>query len=92
MSWATRNAELLAELVGEHLGLALLPVLLGLAIALPLGWAANRSPGLRAVVVPAAGVLYTIPSLALFVVLPGLLGTARCAACWESSCRWRCRC
>jgi osmoprotectant transport system permease protein len=27
------------------------------------------------VLIPAAGVLYTVPSLALFVVLPGILGT-----------------
>jgi osmoprotectant transport system permease protein len=44
-------------------------------LSVPLGWLANRFPLARAVLVPAAGVLYTIPSLTLFVVLPGILGT-----------------
>ncbi|MBC8093591.1 MAG: ABC transporter permease subunit [Pseudonocardia sp.] len=55
--------------------LALLPVLIGLVVAIPLGWLANRSPVARAILVPAAGLLYTIPSLVLFILLPGILGT-----------------
>src|SRR5690606_16573843 len=55
--------------------LSLVPVVIGVVVAVPLGWLANRSPGARAVLVPASGLLYTIPSLALFVVLPGILGT-----------------
>jgi osmoprotectant transport system permease protein len=43
--------------------------------AVPLGWLTNRSASARAVLIPASGLLYTIPSLALFVVLPGILGT-----------------
>ena len=69
--WIPRNAELIVGLLGEHLVLALLPVLVGLVLAVPLGWLANRSPAARAVLIPSAGLLYTIPSLALFVVLPG---------------------
>ena len=61
--------------LGNHVWLSALPVLLGLIIALPLGWLANRYRWLYAPLISVAGLLYTIPSIALFVVLPGLLGT-----------------
>lgn len=68
------HAEILSWL-GNHVWLAALPVMLGLIIALPLGWLAQRYRWLYAPIVSIAGLLYTIPSIALFVVLPGLLGT-----------------
>ena len=58
-----------------HLRLALVPVLIGLAIALPLGLLVQRTQLARRVTTAAAGVVFTIPSLALFVVLPMLIGT-----------------
>ncbi|PVZ14854.1 ABC transporter permease [Actinomycetospora cinnamomea] len=63
------------ELVVAHVLLAVVPVLLGLVVALPLGWWAHRSPVARRVLVPLSGALYTIPSLALIVVIPVVLGT-----------------
>jgi osmoprotectant transport system permease protein len=74
-SWIPSNADRILALTVEHLRLALIPVVAGLVLSVPLGWLANRYPLARAVLVPAAGVLYTIPSLTLFVVLPGILGT-----------------
>jgi osmoprotectant transport system permease protein len=68
------HADILSWL-GNHIWLAALPVVLGLIIALPLGWVAQRYRWLYAPIVSVAGLLYTIPSIALFVVLPGLLGT-----------------
>ena len=47
----------------------------GLLVALPLGWVAQRDPRLAPVVVGGSGLLYTIPSLALFILMPLLLGT-----------------
>ncbi len=61
--------------LGYHAWLSAVPVLLGLVISLPLGWLAVRKRWLYAPVVGVAGLLYTIPSIALFVVLPDLLGT-----------------
>ncbi len=58
-----------------HLRLALLPVLLGLAIAVPLGVAVQRAPLARRLTTATASIVFTIPSLALFVVLPVILGT-----------------
>ena len=61
--------------LGYHAWLSALPVALGLVISLPLGWFAVRKSWLYAPVVGLAGLLYTIPSIALFVILPDLLGT-----------------
>lgn len=63
------------DLAGRHLYLAGLPLLLGLLLALPLGWLARRSRWWGGPLVAGTGLLYTIPSLALFILLPGILGT-----------------
>lgn len=55
--------------------LAVLPVVIGLAIALPVGWMASRYRWTYPPLVTGAGLLYTIPSIVLFFVLPGLIGT-----------------
>jgi osmoprotectant transport system permease protein len=73
--WIPRNGGLILGLLGQHLVLSFLPVVIGLVLAVPLGWLANRSRAARAVLIPTAGVLYTVPSLVLFIVLPGILGT-----------------
>jgi osmoprotectant transport system permease protein len=58
-----------------HLRLSLLPVLTGLAIAVPLGVAVQRAPMARRLTTAAASLVFTIPSLALFVALPVIIGT-----------------
>jgi osmoprotectant transport system permease protein len=58
-----------------HLRLSLLPVLAGLAIALPWGVLVWRRAVLRRLTTVTASVVFTIPSLALFVVLPLLIPT-----------------
>lgn len=64
-----------AELALQHTYLAGVPLLLGLLCSLPLGWLAVRRRWLYPPVIAGTGLLYTIPSLALFILLPGLLGT-----------------
>lgn len=75
MTWALEHWSEVLSLAGTHAVLAALPLLLGLVIALPLGWAARRWPGVYPVLVTTSGLLYTIPSLALFILMPLLLGT-----------------
>ncbi|HUB54590.1 MAG TPA: ABC transporter permease [Mycobacterium sp.] len=58
-----------------HLRLSLLPVLAGLAIAVPWGVLAWRRATLRRLTTLTASVVFTIPSLALFVVLPLVIPT-----------------
>ncbi len=75
MNWVAGNLPLIGELTLEHLAFALPPVVIGLLLAVPLGWLANRTRLGRTVTINIAGLLYTVPSLALFVLLPPLLGT-----------------
>jgi osmoprotectant transport system permease protein len=58
-----------------HLRLSMVPVLIGLAIAVPLGVLVQRAPIPRRLTTATASVVFTIPSLALFVVLPTIIGT-----------------
>src|SRR6202020_1524294 len=58
-----------------HLRLSLVPVLAGVAIALPWGVLAWRTTALRRLTTVAASAVFTIPSLALFVVLPLVVPT-----------------
>jgi osmoprotectant transport system permease protein len=58
-----------------HLRLSLVPVLIGLAIAVPLGVLVQRTTMLRRLTTVTASVVFTIPSLALFVVLPLIIPT-----------------
>lgn len=55
--------------------LAAAPLLVGLLVALPIGWLASRYRWTYPPIVSGAGILYTIPSLVLFLVMPGLIGT-----------------
>jgi osmoprotectant transport system permease protein len=55
--------------------LALVPVAVGLALSLPLGWLASRYRWGYPPIVTLGGVLYTIPSIVLFLALPGIIGT-----------------
>ena len=75
MGWVSGNLPLIGELTLEHLYFALPPIVIGLVLAIPLGWLANRTRAGRTVAINLSGLLYTIPSLALFVLLPPLLGT-----------------
>ncbi|WP_425626893.1 ABC transporter permease [Agrobacterium tumefaciens] len=73
--WLYRESGRIFELFIWHLGLSVIPVVIGLLLALPLGWIAQRAGLFRSTLLGVAGLLYTIPSLALFVLLPLVLGT-----------------
>ena len=57
------------------LWLAGLPVVIGLAISLPIGWLASRFRWTYPPVVTTMGLIYTVPSIVIFLILPGILGT-----------------
>ncbi|MHA7288386.1 ABC transporter permease [Arthrobacter sp. MDT3-24] len=75
MEWFLANSGMVMGLAGQHLVLALIPMVLGLVISIPLAQLARTHPALRSVVVTASSLLYTVPSLALFIILPSILGT-----------------
>jgi len=75
MSWVLANLGLIAERAVSHLGLALPAILASFLLSLPLGWFAHHYRWSRTALLGAAGLLYAIPSLPLFVLLPTVIGT-----------------
>lgn len=58
----------------DHVYLSVLPVVLGLIVALPLGYIARRYSWTYPPLISITGLLYTIPSIALFVIIPSVFG------------------
>lgn len=75
MDWILAHPGDVVGLTLRHSWLTGVPLVLGLLVSLPLGWLARRTPRLEGVVITLSGLLYTIPSLALFVLMPLILGT-----------------
>ncbi|MBU2670354.1 ABC transporter permease [Actinoplanes bogorensis] len=75
ITYLSNNSEIIWAALRQHIALALIPVVLGFLLALPIGYLGVRFPWLYHPLVNVAGVLYSIPSLALFVFLPVVLGT-----------------
>ena len=75
LTYIRENFDTLVNWTGWHVLMTLAPLFIGLVLALPLGWLANRYRIIYAPVVTVTGLLYTIPSLALFVFMPVILGT-----------------
>jgi osmoprotectant transport system permease protein len=75
ISYVRDNHTVILEALGQHVWLSLLPVVIGIVLAVPVGSLAVRKRWLYQPIVNIGGIIYSIPSLALFVVLPALLGT-----------------
>ncbi len=75
MTWLTNNVGLVVELTLVHLGLAVPTILASLVVAVPIGWTAHRYRRTRSTLLTTSGLLYAIPSLPLFIVIPVLIGT-----------------
>lgn len=75
MQWLWENRDLVLGLSLEHVKLSVVPIIVGFIACIPLGWLANRFQLTRTIQLTLFGILFTIPSLALFVTLPSVLGT-----------------
>ncbi len=75
MEWILGHLDEVWGYTWQHAWLSAVPTVLGLAVALPVGWSARRWAWLYTPVVVGTGLLYTIPSLALFILMPLVLGT-----------------
>ena len=73
--WVERNLQMIGELTVEHVILALVPVVLAFVISIPLGFLVSKTGKAADVLLAILGVIYSIPSLALFVLMPLVLGT-----------------
>lgn len=72
--WLTQNVGEIAGYLVQHIELTALAVGIGFVISVPAGFVAWRVPALRGPLLGVAGVLYTIPSLALFALLVPFTG------------------
>lgn len=75
MTWLWGNLPLVLDLTLNHIRLSIVPIVLGFVIAVPLGRLTLTSRYARATMITAMSLLYTIPSLPLFVILPAIIGT-----------------
>ncbi len=75
INYLKNNPDNVTEWFFAHLWLSVLPVVLGLIIALPIGWVASHYRWTYPPITNLAGLLYTVPSLALFIIMPSILGT-----------------
>ncbi|WP_406189390.1 ABC transporter permease [Streptomyces griseus] len=76
-SWIADHTDDLTTLTLPHLQAALTAVLLGLLISLPLAVLAHRVRRLRGLLLGLSNVLFTIPSIAVFVLLLPVSGLTR---------------
>jgi osmoprotectant transport system permease protein len=74
MSYLIDNFAYVSQLFGQHLSLTLTVLFFSLLISIPLGVLIARVSWLRAPVLSILGVIYTIPSLSLFVLLIPVFG------------------
>jgi osmoprotectant transport system permease protein len=74
-NWIQRNAAMIGQLLVEHVILSIVPVLAAIVISIPLGYLVFRTGRFANFVLAVLGIVYAIPSLALFVVMPVILGT-----------------
>jgi len=75
MTWLLNNGNLIGQLVVAHLLIAIPPIILSFVISVPIGWVANRFSWSRGTLLTVLGLLYAIPSLPLFIILPLIIGT-----------------
>ena len=75
MTWVVANLGLIWARMLDHVVLSLPPIVLCFVIAVPLGWLARRYRVSRGIILTGAGLLYAVPSLPLFFVLPAVIGT-----------------
>lgn len=74
LDWIIDNVGMLAQRTAEHVVLTVIAVLGGILIAVPLTILIHRRRGLIGPVLGFTGILYAIPSLALFAVLIPVTG------------------
>ena len=74
MNWVGNNLELIGELTLVHLRQSLIALVIGFVVSIPLGWVAWRYRLVRSSVITITGLLYTIPSLALLILVPVVTG------------------
>ena len=76
IDYISSNTTVIWRAFSEHVFLALIPVALAIIFSLPLGYLAVRYSKLYYPLVNLSSILYAIPSLALFLLIPAIIGTS----------------
>lgn len=74
MDFIANNGDALVTAVGEHIFLSFISLVLSILVAVPLGILLSQVPKIANIVMTIAGVLQTIPTLALLALMIPLLG------------------
>ena len=74
MDWVLSHLDDIGSLTLTHIGLCVPAIVLGFVVSVPLGYFASRSRPARAVLLTGGNILYTIPGIALLVLVPVTLG------------------
>ncbi len=74
LDWVLDHLDVLARRIGEHMLVTVIAVVVGFVISFALALAVRRYPRLYAPILAISGVLYAIPSIALFVLLIPITG------------------
>lgn len=76
MTWVANNAQWIAHLVWLHLWLSVSAILVSVLIAVPVGWMVNRHKLTREALIALISVIYAVPSLPMFIVIPAITGVS----------------
>jgi osmoprotectant transport system permease protein len=79
-NWVSDHLDVIGSRVAEHIELTLIAVGVGFAISLPVAVYAHRNRRVYPAVTFVTGLLYTIPSIALFVILLPFTGLSTLTA------------
>ena len=71
--WIGRNLPEIWDLMLQHIVLSLVPIVISLVVSIPLGYLAYARRNTRGALLTIADVFYTIPGLALLLLLPPTL-------------------
>jgi len=74
IQYLQNNVAVIEAALSQHVFLALVPVLIGIVVSLPIGYLAVRFGFLYHPLLNLSGILYAVPSIALIVLVPTIVG------------------
>jgi len=74
MNWVFQNFSTIWGYVLDHIGLSVPAIVVGFVLSVPLGYWTSKSPIARSILLTVFSILYTLPALVLFVLVPVALG------------------
>ena len=74
LDWVLEHLDTLAQRIGEHLLVTVIAVVAGFVISFALALAVRRWPRIYGPILAVSGILYAIPSIALFVLFIPITG------------------